>query len=163
MASELAQPPVACGGLAAAALRVRSGARVVLGGTAVWALADQAVISAGNFATNIILARHLAPAVYGAWWWVFNVILFLNSLHAALVSYPLTLRAAVEDDACLGGRARRSMSLTLLLTPLMAAGLVAVSARTGQWSVLPFALAALLMWQLQETLRRALMARLRHR
>lgn len=163
MSSELAQPPAVSCGLAGAALRMRSRARAVLGGTAVWALADQAVISAGNFATNIILARHLAPAVYGVWWWVFNVILFLNSLHAALVSYPLTLRAAVEDDSSLGGRARRSMSLTLFLTPLMAAGLVAVTARTGRWTVLPFALAALLMWQFQETLRRAMMARLRHR
>ena len=163
MSSEIAQPqPVTCG-LAGAALRVRAGARAVLAGNAAWALADQAVISAGNFATNIILARHLAPAVYGVWWWVFNVILFLNSLHAALVSYPLTLRAAVEDDAYLGGRARRSLSLTLFLTPLMAAGLVVVSAQTGRWTVLPFALAALLMWQLQETLRRAMMARLRHR
>src|SRR5688572_4382592 len=163
MAADLAQPPAVTCGVAGAVLRVRSQVRTVLGGRAVWALADQAVISAGNFVTNILLARHLAPAVYGAWWWVFNVLLFLNSLHAALVSYPLTLKAAVEPESNLGGRARRAMSLTLLLTPLMALGLVVVSARTGRWSVLPFALAALLAWQLQETLRRAMMARLRHR
>jgi O-antigen/teichoic acid export membrane protein len=163
MASELAQPSVACCGWIGAATRVRSGARALLGGTAVWALADQAVISLGNFLTNIILARHLAPAVYGVWWWVFNVILFLNSLHASLVSYPLTLRAAVEDETYLAGRARRSMSLTLFLSPMMAVGLVCVSAATGRWSVLPFALAALMTWQLQETLRRSMMARLRHR
>jgi O-antigen/teichoic acid export membrane protein len=163
MASELAQPSVACCGWAGAAARVRSGARAILGGTAVWALADQAVISLGNFLTNIILARHLAPSVYGVWWWVFNVILFLNSLHASLVCYPLTLKAATEDEAYLAGRARRSMSLTLFMTPLMAAGLVSVSAATGRWSVLPFALVALLTWQLQETLRRSMMARLRHR
>src|SRR5215212_85117 len=117
-------------------------------------LAQPQVVCCGWFA---------APAVYGVWWWVFNVILFLNSLHASLVGYPLTLRAAVEDEAYLAGRARRSMGLTLFLTPLMAAGLVCVSALTGRWSVLPFALAALLAWQLQETLRRSMMARLRHR
>src|SRR5437588_80841 len=61
------------------------------------AIADQAVISLGNFATAVLLARILAPDDYGIFAMLFGVMLLLNSAHAGLVIYPLSLEAAVAE------------------------------------------------------------------
>src|SRR6266576_6204077 len=42
-----------------------------------WAIADQGVVSLGNFLTTIILARALTPAAYGLWSGICGLILFL--------------------------------------------------------------------------------------
>ena len=128
-----------------------------------WAIADQAVVSLGNFLTTIILARHLSPEVYGVWAVVFGFILFLNVVHASLVIYPLTLKAAARDDAATRQLVKSSLCLTVVLAvPL---GLVLFGAAyligkpyLGLWGWL-----ALVFWQLQEITRRALMAHLSFR
>ena len=52
-----------------------------------WSLADQGAVSLGNFLTNILLARALAPAEYGIFALVFGLLLALSSIHAAVVIY----------------------------------------------------------------------------
>src|ERR1700733_1293690 len=48
-----------------------------------WTLADQAVVSVGNFLTSNMLARHLPQEQYGAFGTLFETLLFLNGLQAA--------------------------------------------------------------------------------
>src|SRR3954469_12892194 len=59
----------------------------------IWAIADQGIVSLGNFLTTIILARTFGPEVYGVWSIIFGFMLFLNNLHASLIIYPLTVLA----------------------------------------------------------------------
>src|SRR5829696_6106635 len=47
----------------------------------VWALADQGIVSLGNCATNILLARSLAVAEFGIFALMLEAMLFLNSLQ----------------------------------------------------------------------------------
>lgn len=125
-------------------------------------LADQGMVSLGNFLTQIILARRLAPGEYGIFALLFGVMFILNVSHWALVGYPLSVRGALSDESTL----RRETANSLLLTSLLAIPLCSILIGTTFILKRP-ALAlwiavALLAWQLQETTRRGLMAHLRH-
>src|SRR5688500_14175813 len=134
-----------------------------------WALADQATLSLGNFLTNLVLLRFLAPAAFGTYALLFGTLMFAGSLHAALVVYPLSIgttarggragRAPVPRGVAAGG----ALALTGVLWLPLSACLVAAAALLGRIDLAPFAVAALLLWLVQETLRRALLADLRHR
>lgn len=128
-----------------------------------WAIADQGVVSLGNFLTTIILARAVSPEVYGVWTVIFGLILFLNVLHASLITYPLSVRAASRDDAEMGQLIVASLGLTALLALPLALILFGASFLIGGPALGIWASLALLFWQLQETTRRALMARLAFR
>jgi O-antigen/teichoic acid export membrane protein len=128
-----------------------------------WAIADQGVVSLGNFLTTIIVARAVSPSVYGIWTVIFGLILFLNVLHGSLITYPLSVRLASVDDADVGKLVVASLGLTALLALpqtliLFGAAFLIGSPALGVWAIL-----GLLCWQLQETTRRALMARLAFR
>lgn len=128
-----------------------------------WSLADQGVVSVGNFATNILLARSVARYDYGVFAILFGILLFLNSIHAAFVSYPLSVKGATTDLAGLRRLTGHSLLLTRLLgLPLMAASAVAAIV-LGRGDLIVWLCGAMLFWQLQETIRRALMAHLRYR
>jgi hypothetical protein len=62
------------------------------------ALFDQGIVSCGNFVTSVLLARSLAVDQYGVFALFLDAILFLNSLQAALLIYPLTVRCAAMDE-----------------------------------------------------------------
>src|SRR2546426_3951545 len=62
------------------------------------ATADQGLISGANFFLNILLARWLSPAGYGAYALVFYIVLLLTSVHQALVLEPMSvLGGALES------------------------------------------------------------------
>ena len=150
-------------GVPVTALSPRVGSAVL--GSA-WALADQATLSLGNFLTNLVLLRFLAPAAFGTYALLFGTLMFAGSLHAALVVYPLSIgtaarggRAPVSSGVTAGG----ALALTGLLWLPLSACLVAAAALLGRIDLAPWAVAALLLWLVQETLRRALLADLRHR
>lgn len=126
-------------------------------------MGDQGVVSAGNFVTAILLARALVPSEYGIFALLYALMLFMVSLHSALIAYGLSLQGAAGTDAELRPLAGGSLVLTLGLGTVLglATGLVAILFHRA-W-LLPWILLALLFWQLQETTRRALMSRLRHR
>ncbi|MCC6424991.1 MAG: polysaccharide biosynthesis C-terminal domain-containing protein [Phycisphaerales bacterium] len=128
-----------------------------------WSLADQGVVSVGNFATNILLARNVAEHDYGVFAILFGILLFLNSVHSAFVTYPLSVKGAMIDLPGLRQLAGHSLLLSGLLSlPLMgAATIAAIVLKRGDLAV--WLCGAMLFWQLQETLRRALMAHLRYR
>jgi O-antigen/teichoic acid export membrane protein len=129
----------------------------------VWALADQAILSGGNFLTSYVLVRALPEAVYGEYALVLTFILFLNNLHTALITYPLSVTAAIGDGADLAMHARRSLRLTLALFAPLGLILAVATGLSARAAVIPWAVAALVLWQLQETVRRSMMARLQNR
>src|SRR6202171_92241 len=125
-------------------------------------LADQGMVSLGNFLTQIILARKLAPGEYGIFALLFGVLFIMNVCHWALVAYPLSVRGALADEATL----RHLTAVSLLLTALLAIPLCSIAIGTTfilkRPALAPWITVALLAWQLQETTRRGLMAHLRH-
>src|ERR1700722_6202833 len=78
--------------------------RALFNGRGIWALSDQAMLSIGNFFTNILLIRHLSKDNFGNFAVLFSVILFLNNLHTSMVTYPLSVSSVCEDGAALRRR-----------------------------------------------------------
>jgi O-antigen/teichoic acid export membrane protein len=128
-----------------------------------WAIADQGVVSLGNFLTTIIVARAVSPEVYGIWTVIFGLILFLNVVHGSLITYPLSVRLAQRDDTDVGQLVVASLGLTALLVLPQALILFSASFLIGGPALGLWAILGMLCWQLQETTRRALMARLAFR
>jgi O-antigen/teichoic acid export membrane protein len=128
----------------------------------VWSLVDQAVLSLGNFLTSWLLLRTQA-LWYGNYFTVINIIWFLNNLHMAMVTYPISVTSAGISDSELRRRVRRAIGMTLLLLIPESAVVCAGTVATVNWRLVPWVVAALALWQIQETVRRALMARLEHR
>ncbi len=61
----------------------------ILGGCESWALADQAVVSATNFLTNIMLARFMGLREFGIFALAWMSVLFANSIQYALIVAPM--------------------------------------------------------------------------
>ncbi len=122
-------------------------------------------MSFGNFLTSVLLIRHWhgSTQTFGQYALVFGVALFLNNVHAALVTYPLTVRGAASAPEALRRLASSALAMGICLAPILMLGLIAATIGARRPSLLPYAAAAMLLWQTQETLRRALLARLRHR
>jgi O-antigen/teichoic acid export membrane protein len=129
----------------------------------VWSVADQAVVSLGTFLTSIALARTLSPSDYGAYGALVAGLLFLNGIHASLVTSPLSVQGAAVDRTTLGRYSTASVLFTLALAVPSGLLLVAASAGLGRSSLWIWAPASLALWQLQETMRRSLMCGLGHR
>lgn len=58
-------------------------------GKGFWAVVDQALFAGTNFLVNILLARWLEPAAYGAFATAYAVFLLLGTLHTALWTEPM--------------------------------------------------------------------------
>jgi O-antigen/teichoic acid export membrane protein len=132
-------------------------------GNGFWAVGDQGVVSLGNFMTQIILARSLAPVEYGRYILFFGVLLVLFTSHGSLITYPLSLRGATAGEQEMRELSTGSLLLTLLLGIPFAAFVYATAWVLKIRELAWFVLLALILWQLQETLRRAMMSQLRHR
>lgn len=128
-----------------------------------WTLADQCVVSLGSFLTNILLARSLPPAEYGAYVLIFGIVVFLNTLHGSLLTYPLAVKGAAADENGLRRFATGSVLLTIVLVLPLSVGVVGAAWAVGKLWLTPWVFGALLLGQVQETIRRAMMAHLRHR
>lgn len=64
-----------------------------------WALFDQAIVSAANFLTGLLVARSLGPADLAAYSLAFTAINGLSSVQRAVVSQPMNILAAQESAA----------------------------------------------------------------
>jgi O-antigen/teichoic acid export membrane protein len=64
---------------------------IVRGG---WALADQGLFAFANVLLNVLIARWLSPAEYGAFAVAYSVFLFLGAFHTALITEPLLVFGA---------------------------------------------------------------------
>lgn len=137
-------------------------------GRAMMTLADQGVVSAGNFLTGALLVRHLSQTQWGAYGVILETILFLNGLCSGLVVYPLTVRGASNHVSGARGYASASLLFTLALLPILGTAMAIAAALTAGGSntsasllIAISAVAAMALWQLQDTLRRTLLADLR--
>src|SRR5215469_16286238 len=114
-----------------------------------WPIADQCVISLGNFLTTILMARALPPAEYGVFALIFGAIIMLNTVHGALVVYPVIVSIARTGPTS----SRQIVTVALVagvavsLTLGVAGGLAALW--TGRAGFFLPALAALVAWQFQ--------------
>ena len=101
--------------------------------TGFWSMVDQGAVSAGNFLTTILLARALLPSEYGIYALLFALMLFMISLHAAVIVYGLSLDGAAGTDATLRPLAGGSLVLTAGLGTVLGAaiGTVAMFSFTG--------------------------------
>lgn len=126
-------------------------------------LADQAVVSGGNFLTTLVLARILAPSDYGTFSLLFLSLFAINTCHSSLVVYPLTLRGATASKQELGKLAGSALVHTLLLSMPLALLLGVAAFAVHRIDLWPWIAAAMVGWQVQETARRALLSALRFR
>jgi len=131
--------------------------------TSFWSLADQGVVSLGNFATVLLLGRKLSPEALGSYGVILGALLFLNTIQSSLITYPLSVHGATSDHAKLRQLTWMSIVLTAVLLAPMTLGIACVSRAMSLLALAPWIIAALISWQLQETLRRALMSQLRYR
>lgn len=128
-----------------------------------WSLLDQAAVSAGNFIPAILLARALTPSQYGIYALLFAVMLAMVSLYSAVIAYGLSVHGAAGTDAAVRPLAGGSLVLTTGGGIILGAATGLVAIPLHRVSLFPWIVLALLSWQLQETTRRSLMSRLRHR
>lgn len=129
-----------------------------------WILADQGVVSLGNFLTNVLLARNLSLTEYGAYAFVLVTLIVLNIVQSSLITHALFIEGAESNQDEL----RRLTSISLVITlfsVLLVGGLVigVVVVALGRPELAPWVLCALLLWQLQDSIRRGLMAHQRYR
>lgn len=125
-------------------------------------LGDQGLVSLGSFLTQVILARYLAPRDYGVFALIFGTLILLNVCHWALVAYPLSVIGASSDAERLRQLTGSSLLITILLVLPFAAIITAVTFFLGHPQLVLWVTIASLSWQVQETLRRGLMAHLLH-
>ncbi|MGH9630257.1 MAG: hypothetical protein ACRD7E_18230 [Bryobacteraceae bacterium] len=128
-----------------------------------WSLTDQGVVSLGNFLIHVLLARAMSQDLYGIYALMYGVMLVLNNVHASLVIYPLSVTGATADREGLLRRCTGASVLTLGLSLLNGAVLMAVFASSTGFLAAGLAAVALLAWQWQETVRCAFRAHLNHR
>ncbi len=130
-------------------------------GKAPWAVADQLLISATNFATMVLLARGLSQEAFGSFTLIYSVLLFANSLQSGLITQPhniLGIARHGEDYTCY----TTSTAVSQLFFGAVAALAVLAAwavARCAAWSVAPLLLTlapSIVFWQLQEFVRRIL-------
>jgi O-antigen/teichoic acid export membrane protein len=129
---------------------------------AFWTLVDQGVISLGTFVLNLLLARQLDVSEYGTFALLLGGYFFVQHFNASLIYYPLMMRLA-------RGREERTSDLiftavvfttasSLTFSAIVAAGLCAF----GRPDIAAAAALYLVLWQLQDVLRRSLLAEFRH-
>jgi O-antigen/teichoic acid export membrane protein len=130
---------------------------------AYWTLANQAIVSVGSFALNVVLARRLAPDEYGTFAILFSVMLTLQIFNGSLLFYPLLVRGAVARAGERGQLLAGGLLLVAGLTLPLGIGMAAVVLLFGRLELLGATLASFFLWQAQEALRRCLFAEMRHR
>ena len=130
-------------------------------GRAPWAFADQALISAANFFTMILLARHLPRREFGDFAMVYAGLLLANSLQAGPITTAHNVLGATRR-----GRDYLDYTTSTALAQLgvaIAAALLAAAAAIVAWGaghevalLLALLAPSILAWQLQEFSRRVL-------
>ena len=125
-------------------------------------LADQALMSAANFATIVVLARELAPADFGAFVLAYTALLLLNGLQTALVTQPHNVLGQTgHADDYADYTTSTAVGQLIFIVPFAGLALVAAAVTQivapGAAPALSLAFVpALVAWQLQEFGRRVL-------
>lgn len=126
-----------------------------------WSMADQALISATNFVTMVLLARSLTPSAFGAFTLAYTALLFANGLQAALILHPHSVIGATRtgQDYVSYTTATAGTQLALALTCgflTVVAAIVLGAFNFGASRLLLTLAPAIVVWQFQEFVRRVL-------
>ncbi len=129
-------------------------------GKGFWAVVDQALFAGTNFLVNILLARWLEPAAYGAFATAYAVFLLLGTLHTALWTEPMLVYGSSRYREAFGAYQavllRYHWRLALVVFAvfgILGLGLGVVGQRELALSFLGFSLAApvvLYMWLVRQ-------------
>src|SRR5579863_8038325 len=128
-----------------------------------WAIADQGIASAGNFATALFLARALPPIEFGTFVLLNSACLVAFGLQGNLIVSPLVVLGASESKTRISSYLTSALLFTLALTPVSALLVLPAAASLHRIATGTLALLYLVAWQLQEGTRRALLSRFRYR
>jgi O-antigen/teichoic acid export membrane protein len=128
-----------------------------------WTLADQAVVSLGTFLINVLLARTLGMTDFGTFALINGILLTLQIFTTSLLFYPVSVRLGVASAMRRPGLTGASFALTAILCVPLCAVLAGTLVALGRTELLLPVLAYLVVWQMQESARRSLMAMLRHK
>jgi O-antigen/teichoic acid export membrane protein len=137
----------------------------LLGGTlgkSIGALCDQGVVSVGNFATNVVLARQLPPAEYGTYVLISAAALVANGIHNAAIVSPLMVKVAPASPDSQRKYATGSLAMTAVFSVVAVAIVMFGAISLHRVEVGALAAFAAVAWQLQETVRRAMFAQRRN-
>ena len=97
----------------------------VWGARAVFSLLDQGLFSGAGFLVNLLLARWLAPASYGAFAVAFAAFLFTYGFHNALLLEPMSVFGPSRHAESLPEYFRAQLMIhTVMVGPLSAVGIV---------------------------------------
>jgi O-antigen/teichoic acid export membrane protein len=127
-----------------------------------WTLANQGVVSLGTFLVNVQLARQLPAEDYGAFALLLGSFLALQLFNSSLLLYPMSIRLPVMQ----GPSREQLLSATGLLVAALCVPLSLVLAIgleiLGRPDLILPVLLAFLLWQMQEMMRRGLLADFRY-
>lgn len=125
-----------------------------------WGFADQALISAANFSTTVLLARTLQPGSFGAFALLFTLLMLIVTVQGALVTQPHNVLGAALPPADFG----RYTTLVAAIQLLFGAAVtvlflvLALGSFVASWTYAPLVLAfvpLVFAWLCQEFVRRA--------
>ena len=129
---------------------------------AAWPLADQGLVSVGGFVVNLTLARGMAPADYGVYCLLFMAMLQVQVVSGSLLFYPLSVRGTLLNAAGQAGLFGTGLLLVVLLCVPLDVALAAGLWLAGHAELAVPAAVWLVLWQVQELLRRGLFTQMRH-
>jgi O-antigen/teichoic acid export membrane protein len=126
-----------------------------------WGLADQALMSAANFLTMVILARELTTTGFGSFVLAYTALLLANGLQGALIAQPHNVLGQARAGSAYSTYTRSTAAAQLgFATVLGAAALVAALIAALVAPSVAYLLLALspaaFAWQFQEFVRRVL-------
>ena len=128
---------------------------------AFWTLVDQGAVSLGTFLLNIQLARQLGAPEYGFFALLFGGYFIIQHLNASLIYYPMMLRLAWGKEDRPSDLVFTSALFTAASSLLLSAVVGACLFALGRGDIAAAAAIYLLLWQLQDVFRRALLAEVR--
>lgn len=127
-----------------------------------WAIADQGIASAGNFATSLFLARALPPAEFGTFVLLNSACLVAFGLQGNLIVSPLVVLGASGPTTRISSYLTAALLFTVALSPVSALFVLPAAASLHCFETGVLALVYLVAWQLQESARRALLSSFRY-
>ncbi len=124
-------------------------------GPAAWALLDQAVVSATNFLSGILIARSLDASGLATYSLAVTTIFGLFTIHRALIAQPLNILGVQESVERRWGRFENMVQVQWRVLPLTALLLAGVGALFfPRWGVIWAAMVYVSLFCLQELMRR---------
>ncbi|MCC7250781.1 polysaccharide biosynthesis C-terminal domain-containing protein [Hyphomicrobium sp.] len=129
---------------------------------ATWTLFDQGLVSLGAFLVNIKLARTLPAAEFGTYALLLGGFLGLQVISSSLLLYPMSIRLPLLQGESRARLHATTVALILSLCVPLGLFLAAALVLLGRADLALPAIAVMLAWQLQESMRRGLLAEFRH-